>query len=170
MLAIQTLVRRLHWILLLPTCRLNPTHGTPSHILTECIDLKPAWQRVYSLWSSYLKDKPSVFPIVMKYTIDCPTTKHMQFLMDCTVLPDVILLHQKDGKVVHDSLLYLTRTFCYSIYKSRSKLQGKWNVSYRWMILCLRTSEDDKTDSIYVLSERQPSFSQHICTITTIFY
>ena len=84
----------------LPTCRLNPTPGTLSHILTECIDLEPARQRVYSLWSSYLKDKPSVFPIVKKYTIDCPKTEHMQFLMDCTVLPDVILLHQKQWSMI----------------------------------------------------------------------
>ena len=90
----------------------------------------------------FLPERQAIyFPIVKKYTIDCPTTEHMQFLMDCTILPDVILLHQKHGKVVHDSLLYLTRTLCYSIYKSRNKLLGKWN---RWMILCLRTSEDDK--------------------------
>ena len=30
--------------------------------------------------------------------------------------------------VVHDSLLYLTRTFCFSIHKARLKILGKWNI------------------------------------------
>ena len=52
----------------LPMCRLNPTPGTLSHILSECVDLSPARQRVFSLWAEYLRDKPSLLPIIRKYT------------------------------------------------------------------------------------------------------
>ena len=41
-------------------------------------------------------------------------------------LPDVIALHQQLGKMVHDSLLYSTRSLSYSI----EKLLGRWNVLY----------------------------------------
>ena len=115
----------------LPTCHLDPTPGTLTHILLYCEDLSVTRQRVFFLWSEYLRDKPYLFPVVERYTVDCPDTERMQFILDCTVLPDVIDLHQQLGKMVHDSLLYLTRTLCYSIDKTRSKLMGKWNV-HQW--------------------------------------
>ena len=111
----------------LPSCRLDPTPGTLSHMLTECQDLGPARLRVFSLWADHIKDKPFLLPVIRKYTVDCHPSQHLQFLIDCTVLPDVISLKQKHGLCVHDSLLYLTRTFCFSVHKSRLKLLGKWN-------------------------------------------
>ena len=111
----------------LPTCRLDPTPGTLSHILTECRDLKPARQRVLSLWADYMQEKPDLIPVIMKYSTSTDSTLFMQFLLDCTILPDVRHLKQQRGDWVHDSLLYLTRTFCFSVHKSRLKLLGKWN-------------------------------------------
>ena len=111
----------------LPTCRLDPTPGTLPHILTECVDLAPARQRVISLWSEYLRDKPILLPTIKLYTVGTKSSLFIQFLVDCTVLPDVIALKQLHGQSVHDSLLYLTRTFCFSVHKERLKLLGKWN-------------------------------------------
>ena len=111
----------------LPTCRLDPTPGTLSHILAECVDLAPARQRVISLWSEYLRDNPILLPIIKLYTVGTNSSQFIQFLVDCTVLPEVITLKQLHGQSVHDSLLYLTRTFCFSIHKARLKLLGKWN-------------------------------------------
>ena len=110
----------------LPSCRLNPIFGTLPHILRDCEDLQPARLRVFSLWSDFLQDKPLLLPIVQKYKEDA--SKFVQFVVDCTVLPEVISLKQLQGKWVHDSLLYLTRTFCFSVHKARLKLLGKWNV------------------------------------------
>ena len=112
----------------LPTCHLNPTPGTLTHILLHCEDLSVARQRIYSLWAEYLRDKPYLFPIVRRYTANCSDTERMQFILDCSVLPDVIALHQRLGTMVHDSLFYLTRSLCFSIDKTRSKLLGRWNV------------------------------------------
>ena len=114
----------------LPTCRLNPTPGTLTHILSECEDLAPARQRVFSLWAQYLRDKPFLLPIIRKYTTTGDATQYMQFMLDCTVLPDVITLKQQEGRLVYDSLLYLTRTLCFSVDKARNKLLGKWNVKW----------------------------------------
>ena len=114
----------------LPTCRLNPTPGTLSHILTECEDLSPARQKVFLLWTDHLKDKPLLLPIVRKYTVGSTTTQYTQFILDCTVLPDVIILQRIHGRVIHDSLLYLTRTLCISGDKTRNKFLGKWNMKW----------------------------------------
>ena len=112
----------------LPTCRQTPTPGTLPHILTECVDLQPARSRVLRLWLEYLKENPVYLPIVQMYTEGSKKHQFVQFLLDCTVLSEVILLRQKFGLVVHDSLFYLTRSFCFSIHKYRLKLLGKWNV------------------------------------------
>ena len=111
----------------LPTCRLEPTPGTLVHILTECPDLQPARQRVCDLWAEYLADKPHLLSIATKYITEGSQTSQVQFLLDCSVMPEVISLCQDKVEGVLDSLLYLTRTFCFSIHKSRLKLLGKWN-------------------------------------------
>ena len=112
----------------LPKCSLNPTPGTLPHILTQCEDLQPARQRIFSLWAIHMANKPFLLPVVKKYTLDSNTNMFVQFLLNCTVLPEVISLRQLHGDCVHDSLLYLTRTFCFSVHKTRLKLLGKWNV------------------------------------------
>ena len=105
----------------LPNCRLSPTPGTLRHILTDCQDLSPARDRVFSLWSDYIQKNPILAPIVVNYW------NNLQFLLDCSVLPDVITLAQEYGSGASNSLFYLTRTLCFSIHKARSKLLGKWN-------------------------------------------
>ena len=107
---------------LLPSCHLTPSPGTLTHILLECVDLAPARQRTFSLWAAYLRDKPLLLPIIKHYTMESDSNKFLQFILDCTVLPDVITLRQQEGKWVHDSLLYLTRTLCFSVHKSGEKL------------------------------------------------
>ena len=111
----------------LQNCSQSPKLGTLSHILTECVDLQPARLRVFSLWADCMERDPELISIVMKYSTSTDPTEFVQFLLDCTVLPEVISLKQQLGTRILDSLFYLTRTFCYSIHKSRLKLLGKWD-------------------------------------------
>ena len=112
----------------LPTCRLSPTPGTLPHFLLDCQDLSPARKRVFALWADYLKDKPSLFPIIRLYTTESDPQLYLQFLLDCSVLPEIVSLKQKQGRSVLESLFYMTRTLCFSLHKSRLKLLGKWNI------------------------------------------
>ena len=98
------------------------------HILTDCVDHSPSRQRVFSMWHEFLRDKPHLFPIIKKYTVESTPDQLLQFILDCTVLPDAIALRQLLGSELHDTLLYLTRTLCFSKHKSRNKLLGKWNI------------------------------------------
>ena len=77
-----------------------------------------------------MQEKPDLMSVIMKYTANSESSLFVQFLLDCTVLPDVRDLKKQLGDWVHDSLLYLTRTFCFSVHKSRLKLLGKWNKKY----------------------------------------
>ena len=39
--------------------------------LTDCPDLRPARQRVFSLWTDNIRNKPHIFPVIEKYTLYC---------------------------------------------------------------------------------------------------
>ena len=102
------------------------TPGTLSQILLDCVDLAPARLRCFKLWNNYLTDKPYLFNVVEHYTIGSPIQSQTQFLLDCSVLPDVIEIKQKFGLIVLEQLFHLTRTLCFSVHKMRCKLLGTW--------------------------------------------
>ena len=49
----------------------------------------------------------------------------VQFLVDCSVLPVVIKAAQVDEKIL-TTLFKATRTWCYTMHRSRLKLLGQW--------------------------------------------
>ena len=51
----------------------------------------------------------------------------LQFLLDCTSIPEVVSAVQQLGEAIYSDLFYLTRTWCYCIHKERMKRLGKWN-------------------------------------------
>ena len=50
-----------------------------------------------------------------------------QFLIDCSVLPFVITAAQEDKNILA-VLFKVTRTWCYSLHRTRLKLLGRWSV------------------------------------------
>ena len=49
----------------------------------------------------------------------------VQFVLDCSVIPEVITAAQKDD-TVYPLLFKATRTWCYSLHRTRLKLLGRW--------------------------------------------
>ena len=49
----------------------------------------------------------------------------LQFVLDCSVMPEVISAAQADDSVLH-LLFKITRTWCYSLHRTRLKLLGRW--------------------------------------------
>ena len=113
----------------LPHCHLNgPTPGTLQHILLHCEDLVPARVRVASLWTKTLLDKPSLASIVDRFFSSCENEQLViQFLLDCSTLPEIVKARQAEGPWVMETLFYMTRTFCFSLHVARLRLLGKWN-------------------------------------------
>ena len=52
----------------------------------------------------FIKKREKKFKFKLMYTEGSKKHHFLKFLLDCTVLSDVILLRQKFGWVVHDSL------------------------------------------------------------------
>ena len=51
----------------------------------------------------------------------------VQFVLDCSVLPNVIAASQLDSTVL-SKLFGATRTYCYGLHRTRLKLIGRWNI------------------------------------------
>ena len=49
----------------------------------------------------------------------------VQFVLDCSVLPQVIAAGQDDPLVL-PLLFKVTRTYCYSLHRTRLKILGRW--------------------------------------------
>ena len=102
----------------LPGC--SGQQGSIEHVLLHCPALSDSRTRMLSLWSSFLVNKPELFPVIKQYTL---VEDHLlpQFLLDPSCLPLVI----SSNRTFPDTLkhcLYLARTWCFSTHISRSKI------------------------------------------------
>ena len=50
----------------------------------------------------------------------------LQFVLDCSSLPEVIAAAQIHGMELYNILYKATRTYCYSLYRARLKLLSQW--------------------------------------------
>ena len=118
---------RRHWsqnqegYCLLPTCW--NTIEDLEHILTHCPAHREARTRVLAMWADYLATRPHLATVVTHYT-STPSSHLIQFLLDSSVLPLVIILGQEHSEAAIHSLFYLTQTYCYSIHRSQLKHLG----------------------------------------------
>ena len=97
------------------------------HILSTCNALLPAREKLQRFSSSYSEKHPLVKDIVQTF---CQPShpQFCQFILDCSVLPQVILAHQLHGKEILEQLFQLSRTWIYTLHKQRMKMLGRWNI------------------------------------------
>ena len=100
--------------------------GNLVHILLYCPGLSQSRENMIKLWSSFLVNKPSLFPVIRKYTIEEPNL-FPQFLLDPSCLPFVISTNDSEPDTLQQCL-YLTRTWCFSTHILRSKLLLQLNI------------------------------------------
>ena len=111
-------------------CVLSPGCSNKSedivHILTSCEALETTRERLRDYTKNYAITNPLIAPILSEF---CVSTSYLfvQFLLDCSVIPSVIAISQKEGTVIHDHLFEITRTWVYTLHKQRLKLLGRWN-------------------------------------------
>ena len=97
-----------------------------SHILLHCSALNGQRRRLYHFSYTMLQDMPLLGPILSTYLFENDDYDIlMQFLLDCSVLPLVIAAKQALGNVIIEKLFKLTRTWCFSLHKSRLELLGR---------------------------------------------
>ena len=80
-----------------------------------------------AFFTSFMMSHPHTVSVIKKFLKSTDVTFQTQFLLDCSVLPDIILLQQKLGFQILEDLFYLTRSWCYAIHRERLKILNRWN-------------------------------------------
>ena len=75
----------------------------------------------------YAVENPIVAEILFKYT-NPNNPLFFQFLLDSSVIPEVINAVQLHGEQVLYLIFKVSRTWCYSLHRKRLKLLGRWNL------------------------------------------
>ena len=113
-------------ICLLESCKDLELTEDIEHILLHCAGLTEARRRLVMFTTAYTADKPVLASIVECYLYSSCTALRMQFLLDCSILPLVIEAFQAHGKIIHQHLFRISRTWCRSLHVSRMKQLGRY--------------------------------------------
>ena len=110
--------------LLSPSC--DQTVEDISHILSTCNGLSTQRSKLISFTASYAATVPAITDLIL--TLCVPSNPNfVQFLLDCSCLPEVILTTQQHGREVLHHLFLITRIWVYTLHRERMKLLGRWN-------------------------------------------
>ena len=110
-----------HGFYLAPTCIQVPENL--EHILLYCPSYQPLRAKLVNLWQ--VTRMPPITNIISS-ALAQGGKNLVQFLLDPSTHPLVIRLYQEYGQEPMKIIFYLTRTWCFSIHKSRAKLLGRW--------------------------------------------
>ena len=109
----------------LPGC--NGSQGDLQHILLHCPALVETRKKIILHWSNFLVSHPWLFPVVAHHTL-VDDKEHIQFLLDPSALPMVILGAKSHPKMLQ-SCFYLARTWNFSVHLAREKIRKHFNIS-----------------------------------------
>ena len=98
---------------------------TLQHILLDCVAYNSNRVRLTRLW---LSNEDQIIKNITSEALSSNRDYQVQFILDCSVLPSVISASQQYGSNILDKLFYLTRTWCYSIHRTRMKILGRWHL------------------------------------------
>ena len=71
----------------------------------------------------------ATFPVCNSILRNAKTTEpdmFLQFLLDCSSLPDVIKAANQHGPIIFKILFKATRTFCYTLYRKKRRMLDQW--------------------------------------------
>ena len=95
------------------------------HILADCPALEDTRTRLRSFTANYCQSLPEVQPLID--VLSSPSNpSYCQFLVDCSVLPEVIAATQTCGPQLLVHLFRITRTWCYCLHRTRLRILGRW--------------------------------------------
>ena len=109
------------------SCSSNNSVETVTHMLLVCPSLSFIRSRLESYFWNRALENPTLIQIVRNFILNSDIDFKTQFLLDCSVLPEVVLLNQEVGFSAIKDLFQMTRTWCHSIHRERLRLLGIWN-------------------------------------------
>ena len=107
----------------LPTCSTNAI-GSLEHFLLFCPALQEPRDKMMKLCHDVSETNDIVKSITKLIFNDPNYKRRMQFLLDCSTIPEVIQLTQRYNLEVLGQLFYISRNWCYAIHRSRMTQLG----------------------------------------------
>ena len=129
-----------------PLCHTKRLIESREHILLYYPAYKKVRQRMVT--TCLESDNLSVKILLTKYLVSSNPELTMQFLVDCSVLSEVIQASQKSGPHIFSDLFYYTRTWCFVIHKQRMIRLCKWNFYWSKLVNML-----DPTPNFYIVDK-----------------
>ena len=113
-----------------PTCQLScdspASVGDLPHLLVSCSSLAYRREVLFEYWDNLAQQNPVISCVISTIKI-APDDTVVQFLLDCTAIPEVSALAETYGNQILSIFFKMTRTFCYSIHRERLKLLNRWS-------------------------------------------
>ena len=104
------------------------------HILSFCPSLTPARTKLNHYTLQYSSNLPDGIKKILMQHCSPSSSTFINFLLDCTSLPDVISAVQVlDADVLHH-LFNISRTWVYVLHRERLKQLGRWNLFWTGII------------------------------------
>ena len=114
-----------HGLCTFPACKLSEIVESPEHILLACPAYIETRHKIIAL--SLKRKSPVSHTLVTRFLLSNSRQTVMQFLLDSSVIPEVISAAQVHGDHVFNDLFYLGRTWCFAMHRERMKRLCKWN-------------------------------------------
>ena len=108
---------------LLPSCTPSSTSSL-DHLLLFCPALKFMREKLFKLCNKVSQESEQLSRIINTVLFSGDQQTIMQFLIDCSTLPEVIRSVQIFGHHILDRLMYVGRTWCYNIHRERMRQIG----------------------------------------------
>ena len=116
------------------TSSCEDTPETLEHILLWCPSYQKVRDKLKNLW---LKCHHPLISELVESILGGPPEELVQFLLDASVHHKVIGFGQKIGDEALKTIFHLTRSWCFTIHKERSKILGRWpwSLGFVWSLL-----------------------------------
>ena len=105
-------------------CQCSQCPGSIEHLLLKCSALNNIRRNLLEELSRNKSVTERTKSLIRSFFLNDKTA--IQLLLDPSVLPQVISIVQLEGSLILNELFYFSRSWCYTIHKTRMKLQGRW--------------------------------------------
>ena len=106
---------------LLPACLPSRASGSLEYLFISCPALSSKRERLIELAKLISSESPILSELIPSILNNPDQHQLVQLLLDCSTMPVIIRIAQQTGPYVRDRLLYLGRTWCYSLHRDRMK-------------------------------------------------
>ena len=99
--------------------------GDLEHLLVVCPALDHIRHRLHSLWCQKTVYCAPLHDLILKI-LGSNSETQVRFILDSTTFSEVIFLRQTLGQEIEDTVMYLTRTWAFTIHRQKLKMLGRW--------------------------------------------